>query len=129
MVMRPYSQFENDEPELYRQVMEYIPLIEGKPFLRICGFDASCFLGTRMYELRIFEAQLEGKTDWAVPIEDYPEELWDSFWIAYDCLQIRQDYIVDNYFKYYYIFRSDWIARARQDDLDFVDDFLLTKNV
>ncbi len=130
MVMKPYwCDFERDEPELYRQVMEYIPRIEGKPFIRICGFNGSCFVGERIHELRVFEAQLEGKTDWSVSIEDFPDEIWDGFWIAYDCIVLKPDWIIDTYFKFFYVFTPELISQAINGDLDFVDSFLRSNNI
>jgi hypothetical protein len=120
------------EPEKVVALATMIMRICGKPCVCIDSSDASVFYSTTFEHIEVHWYPLKvqtwyevrGKNSWIEAQDERPDSLTDKFLIGSDCLEIGPNWWFDNYFRWYFVFDSDLVARSEKGDHTWATSFL-----
>jgi hypothetical protein len=110
--------------DLLASVRAMVPEVEGKPCIKVGGYDGSVFVCRGISGIVIDEDSLNGVCDWTDPADARPDELTDGLAISCGCLRIGPGWWQDTYFGWYFVFDPALVARSLAGDHSWVGSFL-----
>jgi len=116
------------EPKKSVALVKMIPRIYGKPCVMVSR-DGPVFVSRRIFGIRIEWAWAEyyllrARNSWVDPQRARPDSLTAGLRIGNDDLEVGSEWWLDKYFRWWFVFKPECVARSLAGDHSWVEGFL-----
>lgn len=110
--------------ELRKAVQALILEMEGKPCVNVGDYDGGVYVCRRISGLHTDDDSFNGQCEWVEPEDSRPDELTDGMSISCDCVRLGIGWWQDAYFRWYFVYDPELVARSLVGDHSWVRPFL-----
>ena len=100
--------------------------LDGQPCVNVDANAGHVHVCNRIYDLLIADEVVEGMCDWKDSFDRRPDELTDGMAIGSDLLDVGNDWWLDMYFNWYFVFTPRFVKLSILGDDSWVTEFLHT---
>ena len=101
-------------------------VVNGRPCVNVDAKTGEVYYCNRLDDLSTADDVLEGMCDWQASDDERPDELTDGVAIGSDLLDVGENWWLDMYFEWYFVFKPEFIERSSRGDHSWVPEFLHT---
>jgi hypothetical protein len=124
------------EPKKSVALVKMIPLIYEKPCVLVNSRDASVFVSKRIFGISIewFSIgqlvwyEVNARNTWVDPPRKRPDSLTDGLSIGSDCLEVGPLWWFDTYFRWWFVFKPEFVGQSQAADHSWVRGFLRSRS-